>query len=152
MSNHKLVAAANVVKGDFIPKDVIVRVMELDPNISEGNYNWARLNFNSYLKLQIFRNTGKEPVIKCEGDGLRVLTDSEAVEYVNEQFTLGIRKMLRANLQQQQIDVSNLTKEEKDRNRTLLNNQSMVVDSVKRVIEKRKILGFDIDVKADIIS
>jgi hypothetical protein len=128
-------------KGQFVSKEVIVATMELSPDISGDKYSFARLAFISFLKLQTLRDTGKEVVVKCEKDGVRILTDSESIDYLNEQFILGLRKAVRAHISQQRIDLANLSEDEKRRNRTFINNQSMIVQAIKREAKKTRTLG-----------
>lgn len=141
----------NAAKGDYLSKEVLIEAMELSPDIPFDCYQFARMAFTAHLKMQILKNTGKEPVIKCEGDGVRILTDSEAVDYVNEQFILGLRRAVRAHYTQKKIDITNLTSDEKNKNRIFINNQSMVVSSIKKAVKKNRLLGI-IDISAEAVG
>lgn len=66
-------------KGDFISPELIERVTATK-RADYKTYNFALMGFKVELEREMQRR-GHPIVSKTEGDGIRVLTDAEAVEY-----------------------------------------------------------------------
>lgn len=128
-------------KGTYYSQEDIVTAMNLIPEIVENDFSLKRLHFIAVLRRDIYNETGIIVSIKCEGDGVRVLTDSEAVEYNYKRFVAGLKTMNAAMVRQAAIDESNLTPEEQRKNNTLLNNESIIMTSIKKSAKKKKMLG-----------
>lgn len=78
---------------------------------------------------------------KVTTDGLRILTDSEASEYNQRQFSLALGRTVRRHGKALQVDVVNLPPEEQRMHERRLINQSRVVQAIARARAPRKIEG-----------
>jgi hypothetical protein len=75
---------------------------------------------------------------KTEKSGIRVLTDSEALEYKSAQHSQGVKKVFRVFDHMKRIDQGMLTRDEIDEHDKQVIRQSRIVQAVKR---ERRLIG-----------
>ena len=102
-------------KGDVIPAHKIAEAHDiLFPNRKTENESFRALAVKGWLE-QARASIGSLLVFKQENDDLAVLTDEQAIGYLNSQATAGLRKH-KSNTRKMftAIDVDNLQQSQKD--------------------------------------
>jgi len=90
-------------------------------------------------RIQEESNRDGMPLLcKCDGDDIRILTDTEAVSYKAEEHDLTCRRIYRYARHLNRIDSNNLTKKKTVLLEKEIINQSRVAQVVKR---ERRVLG-----------
>lgn len=92
-------------KGDYIPESEIVRIV--GGTVGTAKFEFGRLKLRDHIE-EASADLGAPVQVRVEGDGLRVLTDAEAVAR-NEQDRRGVvRKLGRTLRRQCRVDRSQL--------------------------------------------
>jgi len=135
------VAGFPKTKGSYIPKSTILEELKLDEPPTDREYSFILMALKARLERDIYKETGRIPTIKSEDNGLRILTDSEAVDYNDKSFRCAIRKMYRAHRRQMNVDVGNLTNEQKAAHAKSVTNQATLMVALESAAKRKKTLG-----------
>ena len=76
-------------------------------------------------------DANNQMTIKCEGDGIRFLTDSEATNYNHNYFGRHLEGMFRRNKKMLSVDQSNLSEPERENHKRKINIQSVMLVGLK---------------------
>lgn len=98
-------------KGDFIPSEVIEQVR--DVTVGTQAFAFELMRLRTEIEASFLKRTGKRATVKSEGNGLRVLTDSEATEYNAGMVEQGRRRIFTSHARNVDVDENQLTSGEK---------------------------------------
>lgn len=128
--NVEKLNVSSLKKGDYLPPEQVSEIIEVKMDDPMFHLEVAKLQ--DYIMRQ--RQDMDSPIIvKCEGLGLRVLTDSEAVEYNATTRRHGIRKLNRAQGRDSGIDRNNLTDGEVQKLERNMEFGSRVLSSIRSI-------------------
>lgn len=127
MSKKYKIDLTKLHKGDYLSPATLETVLE----VPRGHKRWQLelLSLKCYIESSRL-DAGSPVVLKGENEGLRVLTDSEALEYVESQFEAGRRRMRTASGKQRRVETSNLTPEERKANSYYMFRQGMLLGAM----------------------
>lgn len=99
-----------LAKGDIIP---VQRIEEITSSSrSSANFSFEAMKLKERIEREM-EAIGKPVILKLDQGNLVVLTDSEAITYVDEMFQQFRRRMIRQHIRgEAAIDVAKLTDEE----------------------------------------
>jgi len=105
-----------IEKGDYITPETLQEVIHRQDgspvNIESKDFRLGVMRIKMWIEDESELN-GMPLVLKCEGDGLRILTDEEAEHYVWRRQMLDLRRFDRNHKRYlQNIDVSKLSEEQ----------------------------------------
>ncbi|MHB8108238.1 MAG: hypothetical protein ACYDH4_12580, partial [Candidatus Cryosericum sp.] len=98
-------------------------------------YQFALMQLRSKIE-QVLQNIGRPATIKCEGSGLRVLTDAEAAVYNARQGDLARFKLFRAFRRNQAVDEAKLTDADRQNHCRTLEVQGKYVQALRKVVRQ----------------
>ena len=99
-----------IYKGQVITPDEIRTIMGLTPQDGDSVFKLKAMALRALIESECDK-LGRPVVVKHEGDALRVLTDAEAVSYVQKRIDHGYRTAARYTRRQPTIDHQNLSDE-----------------------------------------
>lgn len=129
----------SLAKGDVIPPEIVESYGRTSRADTKA-YKFKLLGLRQQLTRQLAEIHGQLWVIKSEGDGLRILTDSEAVDYTNGEFNKGRRVMVRNHARAINVDVSALSAEQRathDRNLTVQSAQLTALSQARKALRAK---------------
>lgn len=130
---EKPILISNLHKGRFITKREIMESMDVPNEEDYWKYQMAYCQkISDYFKCE-----GIVLTIKYEKQGLRILTDKEAVPYLWEAFKKRIKGMIRDEERMKGVDTSELSSEEDERKAIIEAKMVMINQSIKRTSEKQ---------------
>jgi len=122
-------------KGDYISPEELERIV-CTPR-GTNSYAFKVLEVKEFIRKASIDN-GEPLLTKQEQYGLRVLTDSEALDYKERQHELRLQGIRRTFIDLTHIDVRNLTTPESQRHTSAVLCQSRVIQAMNR--ERNKLM------------
>lgn len=121
-------------QGDYISPsqvtDATKRVGEANPPPpGTDSFRHRMLELRTAI-INHMRQIGREWTVKCEGHGLRILTDPEALAYNPKRFAAGKRTMVGANRRLRGINPANLIREDRQRLEEVKRQQAMEITAL----------------------
>jgi len=123
-------SVTSLQKGDYLaPFEIEEMTGEAEGTVA---YQFALMQLRSEIERGLLK-AGHPATIKCEGAGLRVLTDAEAAVYNARHGDLARFKLFRAFRRNQTVDEANLTNAERQVHYRTLEVQSKYVQALRKV-------------------
>ena len=111
-----------IYKGQVITPDEIRTIMGLTPQDGDSVFRLKAMALRAMIESECDK-LGRPVVVRHQGDALRVLSDSEAVDYTQSRIDRSYRTAARYTGRQPTIDYANLSNEEQARlDRYVINN------------------------------
>lgn len=126
-------------KGDYIEPHIIAEVTET--KLGTTTYQFGRLHLALQLRLEAIE-AGRPMVFKGEGDGLRVLTDDEAVDYLSKAHERHLRGMCKALEDLNGVDTSRLGQDMLNVHRIEVVRQSRIWQAIQAEAKALQIEGY----------
>lgn len=98
-------------KGDVITPEQITEIFGIEPS-DRSNYQWSLRSLARTIERQMQRR-GRPVTVDIRGYSIHVLTDKEAIRANEDEYQAGWRRMKRRYKKMLEVDVSNLSVEDK---------------------------------------
>lgn len=112
-------------KGDRIAAETIKRITGKEPGSDE--YNFGRLRLRQQIQDEIEERRGETVTVKNNGDGLVILTDTEATEHNHRQFKTNIRALHERHFRMMGVDREQLDGETIAKHDRRIGSQAAVI-------------------------
>ena len=110
IANDKLISMAEKLKkGDYISPTTIQKIIKYKP--TDKKYALALLDVKTTL-AKLMEENGNPATLTAKGDGIEVLTDSQATEYNHRSFCNHLQGSVRAHTRMTQVDAAQLNEAE----------------------------------------
>ena len=127
------VDVAALIKGDYITPEEIARIERTTPGTNP--HNLVVMQLCQYIEQRSIEL--ERPLLaRCHRDGIRVLTDVEAVEHTQRGFDSGIKKMKTSIKRMTVIDDRQLNSEQVIKHSTQLKRDVLILSATER--ERRR--------------